>query len=121
MNNEAGIRGIIVDDDEQIREILRRMLPMAGVEVCAELSSGEAAVEWMAENEAEVVVMDIHMPGIGGTEATRLILSSKPATLVFGFTGWGPDDAEALKGAGARAVFDKTQFPQLLAAIRDNF
>ena len=121
METQSGLRGIVVDDDDQIREILGRLLPAAGVKVCAQLSSGEEAVEWLNQNDVDLLVMDIQMPGMGGIEATRMIKEAKPATVIFGFTGWGKQDVDAMLQAGATAVFGKTQVPQLLEAIRDSF
>lgn len=116
-----GPRALVVDDDEQIREILRRLLASAGARVVAEVSSGEDALAWMSVNEAELVIMDIHMPGMGGVQATREIKAAKPGVTVFGFTGWGTADAEALLQAGASAVFEKTKLPALLEAIETTF
>lgn len=110
---------VIVDDDEQIREILRRLVPSVGAQVCAELSSGEEAVAWITENEADIVIMDLQMPGIGGVEATRLIKGSDPDVTIFGFTGWGTADAEAMLAVGASAVFEKTKLRDLLNVLAD--
>ena len=109
---------VIVDDDEDIRRILRRMMTMAGVDVVAELTSGEEAVEWMSDNDVELVVMDVQMAGMGGTEATRRIKAIKPTATIFGFTGWGEDEARAMVEAGAAAVFEKTKLPELIEAIK---
>ena len=108
---------VIVDDDEDIRRILRRMMATAGVDVVAELTSGEEAVEWMSDNDARLIIMDVQMAGMGGTEATRRIKSIKPSTTIFGFTGWGEDEANAMVQAGATEVFQKTKLPELIAAI----
>lgn len=112
------LKALVVDDEKEIRSILRRLMTRAGVEVCAEVSSGEDAVAWMAANHADLVIMDIQMPGMGGIEATRAIKASKPATQVFGFTGWGREQADAMSAAGASAVYAKTQLSELLEAIR---
>lgn len=116
----GGRTAIVVDDDRHIREIVCRLLPSVGVEVVAELSSGEEAVAWMADNDAAFVIMDIQMPGLGGIAATRAIKNSKPTTVIFGFTGWGTTAADAMVEAGAAAVFEKTNLPDLLKAVEDS-
>ncbi|HJR46269.1 MAG TPA: response regulator transcription factor [Actinomycetota bacterium] len=112
-------RAIVVDDDEDIRKIVCRMLPLSGLEVVAELSSGEEAVDWMIDHDAAIVVMDIQMAGMGGTEATRRIKETKPETVIFGFTGWGTEEVAAMLEAGAVAVFDKTKLHELMRAIEE--
>ena len=112
------VTAVIVDDDEDIRRILRRMMTLADVDVVAELASGEEAVEWMTDNDAALIVMDVQMEGIGGTEATRRIKAAKPETTIYGFTGWGEAEAAAMVAAGASAVFEKTKLPELLDTIK---
>lgn len=71
------IKSVVVDDDEDIRRILRRMMTMAGVEVVAELTSGEEAVDWIAVHDADVMVMDVQMAGMGGPR--RRAASKRPS------------------------------------------
>ena len=116
--SEAGT-ALIVDDEEDIRKILRRVLPTAGLEVAGEVASGEEALAWLAERSVDVVVLDIQMPGLGGVETTRRIKESSPDVMVFGFTGWGSADRDAMLAAGAEGVFEKTKLPSLIEAIRE--
>ena len=112
------MRVLIVDDHEDIRKILRRLLSVAGFEVVGEVTTGEDAIAWFSEEAADLVVMDLQMPGIGGVEATRQIKAAHPAVLVFGFTGWGERDMNDMLAAGAEAVFEKTAAPALIDAMR---
>jgi DNA-binding NarL/FixJ family response regulator len=53
--------------------------------------------------EPDVVVMDVHMPGLGGVEATRQILCARPQTAVVMLTMMDEDDSmSAAMRAGAR-------------------
>jgi two-component system invasion response regulator UvrY len=75
---------LIVDDEALVRRGIARLLEDHGdVEVVAEAASGELAVELTAKHKPDVVLMDIHMPGIGGLEATRRLLKTSPATRVI--------------------------------------
>jgi DNA-binding NarL/FixJ family response regulator len=65
---------MIVDDQEMIRIGLRAILEaQEGIDVVAEAGDGLRAVELLAADPVDVVLMDIRMPGIDGVEATRRI------------------------------------------------
>jgi light-regulated signal transduction histidine kinase (bacteriophytochrome) len=68
----AGVRILIVDDEEDARELLRRVLEDCGASVVA-AGSAEEGLEVYRDGEFEVVVSDIGMPGVDGYEfITRL-------------------------------------------------
>lgn len=69
-----GIRVLLVDDHELLREGLRALLsPQAGIEVIGDAADGRSAIECVADLAPDVVVMDIVMPQLNGIEATRHI------------------------------------------------
>ena len=71
----------LVDDHELVRTGIRRILEdVRGLKVVGEAVSGEQAVQWFRENQADVILMDMNMPGIGGLEATKKILRFNPDT-----------------------------------------
>jgi two-component system response regulator PrrA len=61
---------LVVDDDRRIRDALRRALEFEHFAV-REANSGEAALEAIAERVPRVMVLDVSMPGIDGTEVVR--------------------------------------------------
>lgn len=68
------IKILIVDDHGLVRAGLRLMLELrAEFKVVAEASSGEEAVRICRKEAPDIVLMDVHMPGIGGLEATKQI------------------------------------------------
>ena len=80
-------RVILADDHNVVRSGLRRLLEMGGdIDVVAEASSGEQASIVYSAFKADVLVMDLSMPGIGGLEALRRILLAFPAAKVVIFT-----------------------------------
>lgn len=102
------LRVVVADDHPVYREGLVAMLDDRGIEVVADVDSGEAAIEACAEHRPDVVLMDLQMPGLGGVEATRRLLAQDPATAVLVVT-MDSDDASvfaALK-AGARGYLVK--------------
>lgn len=78
------IRIMLVDDHRLVRAGLKRVLTeVADMEVVAEASTGEEALDLLRDITPDVVLMDINMPGIGGLEATRRLLQRSPAAKVI--------------------------------------
>jgi DNA-binding NarL/FixJ family response regulator len=115
------LRVLIVDDHWLVRDGMRTLLSTrGGIEVVGEAADGEAAVAAAAELAPDVVVMDLHMPGISGIEATRRLTASSPHVRVLVLTMSEDDDSvfSALR-AGARGYLLKgSDQEQLVRAIR---
>ncbi|GGF95996.1 DNA-binding response regulator [Rhodococcoides trifolii] len=80
------IRVALVDDQELLRVGFRMVLrAQDGIEVVAEAGSGEEALDVVPGARVDVVLMDIRMPGMGGIDATRKLvtLPSPPKVLVL--------------------------------------
>lgn len=69
---------LIADDHELVRTGIRRLLEDCGCEVVAEAATGEEAVSRTRETYPDIAMIDIHMPGIGGFEATQKIRRIHP-------------------------------------------
>jgi DNA-binding NarL/FixJ family response regulator len=65
------LRVILVDDDARFRAMARQMLVAEGVEVVAEVGEGSAVAEAVELWQADVVLVDIRMPGVDGPEVAR--------------------------------------------------
>jgi DNA-binding NarL/FixJ family response regulator len=115
------IRTVLVDDHPVFRDGLAGLLRTAAdVEVVGVGGSGEEAVELAARLAPDVLVVDLHMPGLGGIGAIGAILAAQPAVRVLVLT---MDDADALVvaavRAGARGYLVKDSEPDdVLRAIR---
>lgn len=73
------IRVMIVEDHELVRTGIQHMLiNEAAIDVVAEATTGEDAIEISRAQTIDVVLMDVKMPGIGGLEATRRLLRIHP-------------------------------------------
>jgi len=79
--SDTDIRVLIVDDNRTVRRGIRlRLENAAGIRVAGEASNGRDAAVLARAERADVVLMDLHMPGMSGIEATRLITSEAKET-----------------------------------------
>ena len=93
---------VIADDEPLARERLRALLAAQdGVELVAEVGDGHAALHAAAEHGADLVLLDIAMPGIDGLEAARHLAAFDPRPAVVFCTAY---DAHALSAFEAAAV-----------------
>ncbi|MFI6026158.1 response regulator transcription factor [Amycolatopsis magusensis] len=81
MTQESG-RVLVVDDDETVRDVVRRYLEVAGftVEVAG---SGEDGLRSFAERAPDLVVLDVMMPGISGLEVCRRLRRTSQVPVVL--------------------------------------
>lgn len=86
------IRVLLVDDHALMRAGLSRILDeRPDIEIVAEADSGEDAIQLAREHTPDVVLMDIQMPGIGGMEATRRMLSYNDKLRIVALSMYGDD------------------------------
>ena len=114
-------RNLVVDDQEDLRGVLRDLLAGSGYTVI-EAADGEAGVAKAKSDNPDLILMDIQMPVIDGYEATRLIkgdpaLNPIPIVAVSSFAMKG--DEEKARAAGCDHYVTKPYSPmQLLRLIR---
>ncbi|MHA6783019.1 response regulator [Pseudonocardia saturnea] len=112
---------VLVDDHPVFRDGLAGLLRTAGdVEVVAVGGTGAEAVELTTRLRPDVLVIDLHMPGMGGVEAIRRLAAAGHAVPVLVLT---MDDGDALVveavRAGARGYLLKDSAPEdVLHAVR---
>jgi DNA-binding NarL/FixJ family response regulator len=115
------IRILLADDHAPFRQGLRALLRSeADLEVVGEAATGEEAIMQAANLQPDVILMDLHMPGVNGLEATQTILSTSPHISILVLTMFEDDDSvfTALQ-AGARGYLLKGALKaEILRAIR---
>jgi len=81
------IRVLIVDDHPFVRLGVATLLAQAdGIAVVGECSDGSEVLDVAITVDPDVVLMDIHMPGTSGLDATRALLKTRPTVRVLMFT-----------------------------------
>lgn len=115
------LRVILTDDHPTLlRGIAEHLRRAEGIEVVAELTTGEAAVEETRRLHPDVVVMDLTMPGMGGLEAIRRIRALDPRVKLLALTAETEAEAliEVLEAGGHGLVRKSTAHEDLLPALR---
>jgi len=115
------IRILIADDHTLFRDGMRALFgSIAGTEIVGEASTGQEAVSLALDQQPDIVLMDIQMPGINGIEATRQIVQTSPHIGVIVVTMLEEDDSVfAAMRAGARGyVLKGADQDEMLRVIR---
>lgn len=114
------IRILIVDDHAVVRHGLKTLLEQAGYHVAGEAENGEKACSAWTEQQPDLMLLDIDMPGIGGLETIQRVLARDPEAKIIVFSMYD-DTVHATRAlqAGARGFIVKSDPPEmLLEAIR---
>jgi signal transduction histidine kinase/CheY-like chemotaxis protein len=81
----SNVKVLVVEDNKINQMITKKILTKMNL-ACDLIDNGEDAVEMVKENNYEIVLMDIHMPGISGLEATKRIRSFDKEQTIFALT-----------------------------------
>jgi two-component system, NarL family, response regulator LiaR len=116
------IQVMVVDDHAMVRAGIKILLEQfEGIQVIGEAANGCQAIELVERLNLDVILMDLHMPGMDGIEATKRILAIQPNRHIIVLTGM-LDDEKLFKAihAGAQGCAEKTIQPEeLVQSIRD--
>ena len=111
-------RILVVDDDPQIRRVVRTTLVAQGYEV-GDARTGEQAIEKLAEEKFDLVLLDMNMPGSGGLETCRQLRSSSEVSIIMlTVRSTEADKVKALDAGADDYVIKPFSTPELLARIR---
>ncbi len=111
---------LLVDDEQDFREIITKRLERRGVAVRT-AEGGQAALDALAAETADVVVLDVKMPGMDGMQVLERIKGNWPAVEVIMLTGHA--EIEAAMDGLEKGAFDYLMKPvemdHLLYRIQD--
>ncbi|MCU1336535.1 MAG: kdpE [Bryobacterales bacterium] len=111
-------RVLVVDDEPQIRRVLRSTLTSRGYEV-HDARTGEDALESIRESRFDLVLLDVNMPGMSGLATCREIRASSEVAIIMLTVSDSEEDKVAALDAGADDYVTKPfGTPELLARIR---
>jgi DNA-binding response OmpR family regulator len=116
-------RILVVDDDEQLRRLLERILEREGY-VVVTASDGRAALRALDDAPVDLVVTDLIMPEMEGIETIRSVRSRHPDARIVAVSGGGRAGALGILNAAAHLGADRTlEKPftpgQLVAVVRE--
>ncbi|MGH2829615.1 MAG: response regulator [Actinomycetota bacterium] len=117
---DVTVRVLIVDDQAPFRRVAREVVEHAGdFEVVGEASSGEESVTLARELRPDLILMDVNLPGIDGTEATRQILAERGDATVLLVSTYEESEYEPRAAeCGAIGYVTKSRFdPDRLAEV----
>jgi CheY-like chemotaxis protein len=107
MSEETMRKLLVVDDEPEAVELLHDYLSMEGYDV-AKAENATIALEYLENNEVEVMITDIRMPGMSGVELTRKVKATKPRIGVIINTAYmGLYDEEDIRKSGADDFLQK--------------
>ena len=112
----------IVEDNDQLRGTLARVIGRADGFVClSQFANAEAALEALPKERPAVVLMDINLPGMNGVECVRRLKQAAPEIQVIMLTVYEDTDNifNALTAGAAGYLLKRTKSAELLEAIRE--
>jgi two-component system KDP operon response regulator KdpE len=114
----SGAKILVVDDDLQIRRVMRKMLVSQGYAV-NDARTGEEALDMLRHGRFDLVLLDLAMPGMGGLEACRAIRASWDlAIVILSVRDMEKDKIGALDAGADDYVTKPFSMQELLARIR---
>lgn len=120
--SDADIRILIVDDHTVVRKGLRALLSAEkyGIDVVDEASDGYEAVQKAGQQEPDVILMDLVMPGKSGIEAIGEIKKIQPAARILVLTSFAEDEkvSEAIRAGAYGFLLKDTSPDELVQTIR---
>ena len=112
---------LIIDDHAILRMGLASLLnAKSGIEVVGDAANGRTGIPKVLKLHPDVVIMDLMMPGMDGTETTRQLLAKAPGSKVLILTTFGTSDGitHAIEAGAKGAIMKNCDFSELVTAIR---
>lgn len=111
---------LLIDDEPQVRKLLRTGLAAQGA-IVVDVENGEEALDLLRRRTVDLVLLDLHMPGMGGTETCRAIRNGwEVPIIVVSVLNSEREKISALDAGADDYVSKPFSFDELLARVRAN-
>jgi two-component system KDP operon response regulator KdpE len=111
-------RILVVDDEPQIRRVMRTLLTSHGY-IVTDARSGDEALERLRDDKPDLILLDMNMPGMSGLEACRAIRSGSDAAIIMlTVRNTEQDKVDALDAGADDYITKPFHTRELLARIR---
>ena len=116
---ETTAKILVVDDEEIVRDYLRRMLTQDGYQVVS-VASGEEALEHITAQSFDLALIDLKMPGIGGMDVLAALRQRSPDTVAIVLTAHGSLETavEALRQGAYNYLFKPCKTVEIRESVR---
>jgi two-component system, NarL family, response regulator LiaR len=114
------VRVVIVDDHDFYRDGLRELLEEAGIAVLGDAASAEEALDLVPEVEPDVVIMDLGLPGMSGTQATSRLREIAPSAqvLVLTISADDRDVSQAIVAGACGYLLKDASVAEIVAGVK---
>ena len=108
---------LVVDDEASIRELFTTVFMEADYEVIT-AEGGTEALQILQVEDIDVIFLDLKLFGMNGIELCRQIRKTKPISIIYAITGWGPlFEKEDCREAGFDDYFEKPLDMDMLLSL----
>lgn len=115
------IKILLVDDHDLVRHGIKRLISDAtGMQVVAEATSGEQAIDAAKALSPDIILMDVKMEGIGGLEAIKRIIRQNPKIKIIAVTVLGdePFPSRVLQAGAAGYITKSAKVSEMIDAVQ---
>lgn len=105
---------LIVDDDEEIRHVLRLLCETEGLDVVGEAANGVEAVPLALNHQPDFVILDFRLPRLDGEGASEILRAVVPGTRIVAFSAWLEEQPQ-----WADAYLNKERISELMPLLRN--
>jgi CheY-like chemotaxis protein len=110
---------VVVDDEADLRMLLRVQLQQEHFDVIGEAADGVEALDRCSDLTPDAVVLDLHMPGMGGTEVARHLRAADPSLVIVAYTADPHStDKRELESLGVTIVAKTGRIEALMDTLR---